>query len=78
MQDNGIGIDPKNQNRVFQMFQRLHTADEYDGTGIGLSITKKIVEQHNGAVWVKSKLGDGSTFYFSMPIKDPEEIKTVQ
>lgn len=76
VQDNGIGIDTKNQKRVFQMFQRLHTMDEYDGTGIGLSITKKIVEQHNGAVWVNSNLGEGSTFYFSIPIKDQKVSKT--
>ncbi len=68
VKDNGIGIDTKNQKRIFKMFQRLHTTDEYDGTGIGLSITKKIVEQHKGAVWVKSKIGEGSTFYFSIPI----------
>jgi PAS domain S-box-containing protein len=70
VQDNGIGIDTKNLDRVFKMFQRLHTADEYDGTGIGLSITKKIVQQHNGAVWVKSELDKGSTFYFSIPINE--------
>lgn len=70
VKDNGIGIDKNNLDRVFKMFQRLHTAEEYDGTGIGLSITKKIVQQHNGAVWVESKLGEGSTFYFSMPVAD--------
>ncbi|ADZ09296.1 PAS/PAC sensor signal transduction histidine kinase [Methanobacterium lacus] len=70
VQDNGIGIDSKNLDRVFKMFQRLHTADEYDGTGIGLSITKKIVQQHSGAVWVESKLDEGSTFYFSIPIDE--------
>ena len=68
VKDNGIGIDSKNQKRIFKVFQRLHTIEEYDGTGIGLSITKKIVEQHRGAIWVKSKLGEGSTFYFSLPI----------
>ncbi|MTK63754.1 MAG: PAS domain S-box protein, partial [Methanobacterium sp.] len=70
VQDNGIGIEKNNLDRVFKMFQRLHTAEEYDGTGIGLSITKKIVQQHNGAVWVESKLDEGSTFYFSMPIAE--------
>jgi len=70
VQDNGIGIDSKNLDRVFKMFQRLHTTEEYDGTGIGLSITKKIVQQHSGAVWVESKLDEGSTFYFSIPIDE--------
>jgi len=68
VEDNGIGIDTKNIQRIFKVFQRLHTIDEYDGTGIGLSIIKKIVEHHRGSVWVKSKLGEGSTFYFSLPI----------
>lgn len=72
--DNGIGIDPKNQARIFKVFQRLHTVEEYDGTGIGLSITKKILEHHNGSVWVKSKLNQGSTFYFSIPIKQGKNL----
>jgi two-component system, chemotaxis family, sensor kinase Cph1 len=68
VKDNGIGIDSKYQKRIFMVFQRLHTNEEYEGTGIGLSITKKIVAQHNGAIWVKSKIGRGSTFYFTLPI----------
>ncbi len=67
IKDNGIGIDPEYQNKIFKMFKRLHTIDEYDGTGIGLSITKKIVENHKGSLWVKSELGKGSTFFFSIP-----------
>ena len=68
VKDNGIGINVKYQERIFKVFHRLHTREEYDGTGIGLSITKKIVHYHNGKIWVKSEFGQGSTFYFTLPI----------
>ena len=66
--DNGIGIEKEYGDKIFEVFKRLHAMGKYEGTGIGLSVVKRIIEQYNGKIWVESELGVGSTFYFTLPI----------
>ena len=75
IRDNGIGFDPQFASAIFRPFKRLHSAEEYPGTGVGLVICRRIVEAQRGRIWAESKPGEGTTFYFTLPVDSPQRLK---
>jgi PAS domain S-box-containing protein len=75
IRDNGIGFDPQFASAIFRPFKRLHSAEEYPGTGVGLAICRRIVEAQRGRIWAESKPGEGTTFYFTLPVDSPQRLK---
>jgi light-regulated signal transduction histidine kinase (bacteriophytochrome) len=75
IRDNGIGFDPKYASTIFEPFKRLHTDQEYPGTGVGLAICRRIVQSQRGRIWAESQVGEGTTFYFTLPVNSPQPLR---
>ena len=74
IQDNGIGFDEKYLEKIFAVFQRLHGRNEYEGTGVGLAVCRRITDRHGGTITARSKLGEGATFIVTVPVRHPKKI----